>query len=356
LSASADASRLAIPGAIALISGVVGTGIVRSFARRFGIVNKPNPIVPQHTRPVAYLGGVGVGIAVAAGSIAIAASADAARPANSALAVAVPAVLFLALGVVDDLVALKPAKKFVLQAIVAALAVVLGVRCPLSGIPALDAALSWFWIATLVNAFNFTDVCDGLLGGLGAVMFALMALAYPATAPLSLVIAAACVGFLAFNKPPATIFLGDAGSHLLGFLAAAITIAGATEARADPLVAVAAPALLVGVPLFELTFLTVVRVRKGLAWWRGSPDHFSLRLQAGGFSRWQTDAIACTFAAAFGLGALAMPRVQMAGQLAIIGAAIVASLLAAKALLRWEVRPRTAPPVAVAPVAAPESA
>lgn len=357
-SAAADTQQLVLPVAAALVAGVLGTGAVRALARRFGIVNKPNPIIPQHTRPVAYLGGVGVAIGVAVGTIVLAESADAIRPAISALAVAIPAVLFLTLGVVDDLVALKPARKFIYQALLAALAVALGVRCPLTGVPALDAALSWFWIATLVNAFNFTDVCDGLLGGLSAVMFALMAFAYPATAPPSLVIAAACIGFLAFNKPPATIFLGDAGSHLLGFLAAAVTIAGATEVRADPLSAAAAPILLVGVPLFELAFLTIVRIRKGIPWWRGSPDHFSLRLQAGGFSRWQTDLIACAFAAASGLGALVMPRAQIAGRLAIIAAAVAAAILAARAILRWEVKPKgaTAPPAAGAAVPRPESA
>jgi UDP-GlcNAc:undecaprenyl-phosphate GlcNAc-1-phosphate transferase len=335
---------LAVPAAAALSGGLVGTAAVRAIARRFGIVNKPNPIVPQHTRPVAYLGGVGVGIGVACGAAALFF-----RPATSAdwgfplAALALPAILFLALGVLDDLVAFKPAMKFLLQACVAALAVGLGLWCPITGLGMLDRAIVWFWIVTLVNAFNFTDVCDGLLGSLSAVMFALIAVAYPSTAPLAVTVAAACLGFLAYNKPPATIFLGDAGSHLLGFAAAALTIAGAKASAADPLARWIQPLLLAGVPLFELTFLTVVRVRKGLAWWRGSPDHFSLRLQAGGFTRWQTDAIACTFAAAFALAALALPRVPIAAQALILAAAATAALLAAKALLRWEVKPKPKP-------------
>ena len=342
-----------IPAVTALIGATVGTLAVRTFARRFNIVNKPNPIVPQHTRPVAYLGGVGLAIGAASGMVALFLTGQgdkvlAVFPIASSV---IPAFLFLALGVVDDLVTFKPAKKFVLQAGVAALAVGLGLWCPLTGIAIVDRALCWFWIVTLVNAFNFTDVCDGLLGSLSAVMFAFIAVAFPAVAPVAIVFAAASVGFLVFNKPPATIFLGDAGSHLLGFVAAALTLVGASDASTEPVSRLIAPLFLVSVPLFELTFLTVVRIRKGLAWWRGSPDHFSLRLQAGGFSRLQTDTIACMFAAAFGAAALMLPQASAAGRWAFVAAGVVVCLIAAKTLLRWEVKPKPKPQASVAPAA-----
>jgi len=346
-----DIQPLIIPALAALIGATVGTLAVRTFARRFNIVNKPNPIVPQHTRPVAYLGGVGLAIGAACGMLALFLTGQG----DEALAVfpfassVIPAVLFLALGVVDDLVTFKPAKKFVLQAGVAALAVGLGLWCPLTGITLVDRALCWFWIVTLVNAFNFTDVCDGLLGSLSAVMFAFIAFAFPTVAPIAIVCAAASVGFLVFNKPPATIFLGDAGSHLLGFVAAALTVVGASDAGAAPMSRLIAPLFLVIVPLFELTFLTVVRIRKGLAWWRGSPDHFSLRLQAGGFSRLQTDTIACTFAAAFGVGALMLPQLGFAGRGGVVAGAVVVCLIAAKTLLRWEVKPKPKPQASADP-------
>lgn len=349
--------RMLAASAAALVGGIAGTWTVRAIARRFGIVNKPNPIVPQHTRPVAYLGGVGAGIGIACGALALwllprsAAETGSTTGAFSALAVAGPGLLFLILGVWDDLVAFKPAPKFLLQACVAALAVGLGAWHPLTGIGIVDRVIAWFWITTLVNAFNFTDVCDGLLGSLSVVMFVAIGLTHPELGPLAFVVAAACAGFLVFNRPPATIFLGDAGSHLLGFLAAVLTLAGMRMVKVGELGLVFQAGLLVAVPAFELTFLTIVRIRKGLAWWRGSPDHFSLRLQAGGFSRGQTDLIACTFAAAFAGGAYLVPTVGTTGRVALAAGALALSLVGAAFLLRWEVKPKPKPAPAAEAVA-----
>lgn len=330
-----------------LAGGVLGTLAVRALAVRFGIVNKPNPLIPQHTKPVAYLGGVGVSIGVATG---VAASAILGLDVPG-LAVLLPGVLFLLLGVADDLFAFKPAPKFLLQAGVAALAVALGVRASITGVLLIDAAISWFWLSTLVNAFNFTDVCDGLLGSLSVVMFIGLAVLAPAHAGVCLIAAAACLGFLAFNRPPASIFLGDAGSHLLGFLAGAVSLLAAGEGAASPLSTLAAGALVVGVPLFEITFLTLVRMHKGLAWWRGSPDHFSLRLQAAGFSRGQTDLLACTAAVLWAAAGVVFVQTAWTGKVwLLVGACSLASL-AAGYLLRHEVKRPAKPGATSAPSA-----
>ncbi len=246
-----ESGRIAIPGAVSFVAATGATWFVRSLARRFGIVNKPNPLVPQHTKPVAYLGGVGLGVGVAAGIVAmfIGWRADLDSIGLTLISLCVPAFLYLVLGMVDDLVAFQPAKKFMLQAAVAILAVVLGVWAPMTGVEAVDRGLSWFWIMTLVNAFNLTDVCDGLLGSLSAVMFGIVSLAYPPLAPMGVVLIAGCCGFLVFNKPPATIFLGDAGSHLLGFWAAALTLAGMKLPGVGPVTGSVAAVLMMGVPL-----------------------------------------------------------------------------------------------------------
>ena len=89
--------------------------------------------------------------------------------------------------------------------------------------------------------------------------------------------------------------MGDAGSHLLGFLIAAIGIFGSHDAT--PINAGAWLLLIASVPLFELVFITSVRIKKGLPWWKGSPDHFSLRLQKGGFTRMQINIIAGSISA-----------------------------------------------------------
>lgn len=315
--------QIPIASMVAVLCGLLTCALCRALAWRWRVVDHPNPIVPQHTRPVAYLGGVGI----AGGAIA---AAIVFEPGREWLLrhrgdVVLPAALMLAAGTVDDVRALSPAKKLLLQGLVAAMAVVVGARHGFTGAMWLDAILSWFWIVTVVNAFNLTDVCDGLVGGLGAIAFVAIALLFPEHAFPALIAAGACVGFLAFNLPDATMFLGDGGSHLLGALVATLLLTTPDAHGA----AHAVPMLLIaGVPLFELVFLVVVRMRKGLKWWRGSPDHLALRLQRAGLSKLRTDAVA--WSAAAGLAALAAVARHSAGE-----PLITISLLAFLAASSW---------------------
>jgi UDP-GlcNAc:undecaprenyl-phosphate GlcNAc-1-phosphate transferase len=243
-----------------------------------------------------------------------------------------PGMLFLVLGVVDDLRPFSAAKKIVFQSAVAALAVVLGFRADVSGIAIVDAFAAFLWIIALVNAVNVTDVCDGLVAGVSVPLFLALALLNASRAPLALAVAGACVGFLFFNRPPATIFLGDGGSHLLGFLAATLT---PLSTRSFP-----AALLVVGVFLFELLFLVFVRTRKGLRWWLGSRDHFALRLQAAGLSRVQTDLIAIAAGIVAAAMAITAGAAQPHVQIALLALGAILALAAGRLLLRWEVMPR----------------
>jgi UDP-GlcNAc:undecaprenyl-phosphate GlcNAc-1-phosphate transferase len=305
-------SALIVAAAAACVAGC--TWVARGFARRYGIVNHPNPIVPQHVRPVPYLGGVGLlaGVAVALALMGL----------ETPAALALPALLYVAVGTLDDVRPLRAAPKLALQVAVAVLAVALGVATPRTGVRLVDGAACALWVVTLVNALNFTDVCDGLAAGLAAVTFAFIGIEGGPDAPFALALAGGCAGFLAWNAPPAKIFLGDAGSHLLGFAVAALTWRRGGGAG---FAAVAAMALAALVPLFELCFITAIRVRKGIPFWKGSPDHFSLRLQAAGLSKWPTDAVAWSAAAAGCAAAHAITRIEApwgAGLLAVVAAAL----------------------------------
>ena len=326
----------------AMATGVLWTWGVRAFAIAQGIVNHPNPLVPQHRKPVAYLGGLGVFLG--AGSVVLWAlmagrwgiwrgvQAPMAMP-----CITVAATLYLALGIVDDLRVLSAGMKFVGQASIAALAVGMGIARPLTGNQLADYALCWFWIVTLVNAFNLIDVCDGLVGGLSTIVFVCIAWLFPQQAPLASILAGACMGFMVFNAPPATIFLGDAGSHLLGFLVAALLVLSPVEQHNWPWASQAI--LIAGVPLFELAFLIVVRTRKGLCFWKGSPDHFALRLQATGLTRWQTDWVAWGAAAAMCAAAMSQGFLSPAVGMAVLAGIAAGLSLCWRLLLRWEVRP-----------------
>jgi UDP-GlcNAc:undecaprenyl-phosphate GlcNAc-1-phosphate transferase len=262
----------------ASVATAAATPLMRLIAKQTGFMSRPNPIVAQHRREIAYLGGVAVAIGTAAGAAVAGAFGTPLGSVTLILGVA-----FLALGTIDDLRALPPAPKFLCQALVAGIAVHAGIRGAPTGITGLDAALSWLWICTLVNAFNFVDVCDGLLSSVVLVALVVLSVACPGQSHLALPCAGACIGFLLFNWPPATIFLGDAGSHFLGFLAAATSLLGVGH-DGQPLNWLAI-VLMFSVPLFELVFITAVRIRLRIPWWRGSPDHFALRMQAAGWSR-----------------------------------------------------------------------
>ena len=322
---------------VAVLAGTISTAGVRAFARRAGFLNAPNPIVPQHTRPVAYLGGVGVAAGAAAGVVA-AAMLGVTRPVPGVLALGV--VLFLGLGVYDDLRALRPAHKLAFQ-IVAALSVgLLGLRPGVSEVPALDVALATFVLVAGANAVNLTDVCDGLVAGLAALAFGCWGLLDPSLRAFAWSCAGACVGFLVFNRPPATIFLGDAGSQALGFALSGLVLLSVR--RYGDVSVLATGAIAGGVFLFELVFLVAVRARKGLPFWRGSPDHFSLRLQARGLTRTQTDGVAWTAGMACAAAALRFAPAGPGERLALVATLLIAAGFAARAILPWEVRPAPA--------------
>jgi UDP-GlcNAc:undecaprenyl-phosphate GlcNAc-1-phosphate transferase len=280
--------------ALAALFGAFGTCFARGIALRRKILNQPNPIVPQHTCAVPYLGGLGIAIGI--GLTALFADL------NLPMRVAFPALLFLVIGTLDDLRPIPPGPKFGIQALAAAAAVAAGNRAALTGWGTADILLSALWIIITVNAFNVTDVCDGLVGGLSVICFLFLALLIPNNSTLLFAMAAASLGFLLFNFPPARIFLGDGGSHLLGFLAASFTLTLVRNSGRWPELPQAL--LICSLPLSELAFLVATRICKGIPWWKGSADHFSLRLQVSGLSRSQTDLVAWTLSALFGLQAV----------------------------------------------------
>jgi len=313
-----------------LVAGALGTWLARTFARSLGVVAKPNPIVPQHRKPVAYLGGVGIALGLAAALVW-----EGALTERSRIAIAIPAALYLALGLVDDLRPLHAGPKLLIQTALAVLAVGLGAGAHPTGWAPVDAALSIAWIVLLVNAVNVTDVCDGLVAGLAAIGLGLVGYAVPEYRAVAWGGAGACVGFLAFNRPSASIFMGDAGSLLLGYVVAAATLRLFDRLPRGPAVVMA---LAAAAPfVFETALLISSRVKLGLPWWRGSPHHFSLRMQAAGLTKWRTDLISWGVAGGLCVAAAFLPRSATWAPWAFaLGMALVA-WSCARWLLRHEV-------------------
>lgn len=321
---------------VSALLGMIATRLSIPLAFRLGLVSHPNRIVPQHNATVACFGGVSIAAAALAGWGLFQATGLLTFNQQLPPGLIVGGILFLLVGVGDDIFAFRPGLKLALQLSAAMIAVIVGLGVPLPHkvIPAFS--LSCLWIVGIVNAANLTDVCDGLLPGLSLLAFLFFGFWGSGSTLIPLVLAGACAGFLAFNRPPARIFLGDAGSHLLGSLLAFFTLSEATAHLR--LSACLAMILVAGVPLFEMLFLIVVRARKRIPFWKGSPDHFSLRLQAAGFSRAQTDLIAMTVMAVFcGIAWMLLRDPPLSQQAALVSAATLIVTFSWWFLLQHEV-------------------
>lgn len=198
----------------------------------------------------------------------------------------------LVLGWLDDRHELRPLPKLLGQFALAALVAAAGVRITLF-VPsvAFSFLVTVLWIVTLTNALNFLDNMNGLCAGTGALAAGFFALAAARhgqylVAAIALLGCGALLGFLPWNYPRAAAFLGDAGSHVTGFLLAVLAILPSfyTEARPSR-AAVLGPLLILAVPLVDLASVVWLRTRAGRPFWLGDTNHLSHRLVRAGCPR-----------------------------------------------------------------------
>jgi UDP-GlcNAc:undecaprenyl-phosphate GlcNAc-1-phosphate transferase len=197
-------------------------------------------------------------------------------------------------GWLDDKCELRPRAKFAGQLVVAALVAATGTRITLF-VPSLifSYAITLLWILTVVNAFNFTDNMNGLCAGLGAIgayQFALLAAAdnQYLVALIAFLTFGALLGFLPYNFPRARAFLGDAGSHLVGYLLAVLAILPHFYTVRHPnRWAVLIPLLVLAIPLADLVWVVFLRWRIGQPFYQGDTNHLSHRLVRRGLTQRQ---------------------------------------------------------------------
>jgi len=270
-------------GVAAAITAYV-TPLTISVAHAFKITDTPDGRLKKHKNPTPYLGGLAVaaGFIVAFGLLSTNESMD-----ERALGILVGGCMMLLLGLYDDLVNLRPSVKFMGQLLAVFALQKAGVRIQLA---ALDdwgnLALTVLWVTGITNAFNIIDVMDGLASGTAAIaalfLFLIAALVGGETSIpfMAIALAGALAGFLRFNVTPARIFLGDTGSLFIGFLLGALSMSVSYSEHNR--LAVMTPVVLLAVPIFDTCFVAVHRARKGIPFFRGSPDHFALRVAHAG--------------------------------------------------------------------------
>jgi UDP-GlcNAc:undecaprenyl-phosphate/decaprenyl-phosphate GlcNAc-1-phosphate transferase len=300
---------------IGLLGSVVLTPIIRWIADRsqFHAV----PVSDRwHRRSVPLLGGVAIASAFAIGVAAVAAD-------RSVFPLLICAGLMFALGLADDVRAIPPASKLIGQMVIAGLVMAFVPPISITGWPVIDQLLAFLWIIGITNAFNLLDNMDGLAGGIAAIAgLCYLALLLPAGgSPLTMTIAVfvgAVAGFLVFNFPPASIFMGDGGSHFMGaFLAGASLFA--TPGMKGRLVPVAVfPILILLIPIFDTTFVTLTRRLSGRSALVGGRDHTSHRLVALGVSERVAVMSFYVLATAGGLLTLALQRLPTGSAVALV--------------------------------------
>jgi UDP-GlcNAc:undecaprenyl-phosphate GlcNAc-1-phosphate transferase len=215
------------------------------------------------------------------------------------------------LGLLDDKYELRPMIKFGGQLLVAVVVAAAGVRITLFVHSLIFSyVVTILWILTVINALNFMDNMNGLCGGLGAIgtgCFAAIAAfnGHYLVALLGFLACGALLGFLPHNFPKATAFLGDAGSHLVGYLLAVMAILPHFYTPMRPRVwAVFIPLLVLAVPLVDLAWVVMIRWRIGKPFYVGDTNHLSHRLVRRGLS--QRKAVLAIWLMAIGAGVLSL--------------------------------------------------
>lgn len=217
------------------------------------------------------------------------------------------------LGSADDRLELSPAIKFGGQLLIALATAASGIRISLF-VPndLFSYLITVLWILTITNALNFLDNMNGLCAGLG--LIACWACGWSAAfqgqylvALLAFQLSGALLGYLPFNFPKASVFLGDSGSHLVGYLTAVLAILpNYYQEGSTPKLAVISPLIILAVPLFDLASVVIIRTRNRRPFWIGDTNHISHRLTARGLSRTQAVLTIWLAAAAGSLVALAL--------------------------------------------------
>ena len=236
------------------------------------------------------------------------------------------------LGLIDDRRGLDWKIRLGVQMLVAAVLVRFGWRLHVLGNVHLIAdPLSVLWIVGLVNSFNMLDNMDGLSAGVAAIAAGMLAAVMLLLAPdpatnqphlfvggFLLVVVGALVGFLWHNRPPARLFMGDAGSYLIGYLLAMATLTTTFAGENVPRHAILAPLCVLAVPLYDTITVVFIRLRNGRSPFVGDKSHFSHRLVELGMTKSQAVATIYLTTTTCGLGALLLYQVNGVGACVII--------------------------------------
>lgn len=309
-------------GLIGFVLAIVFTYVVREIAKKKDFVAKPK-LDRWHKRPTALLGGVAIYLATISAFFLY-------SPVRfeSLVLLGGGTVLFI-VGLIDDVFQVKPYQKLIGQFIGSAFIISFGLVLPWTGSDFVNIALTFLWLIGITNAINLLDNMDGLAVGISAIAAITLAVGLGGAddaVQIGLICAfiGALLGFLIFNFNPATIFMGDCGSLFIGFLLAGSVLLNQVGGRSRSLVSViAVPTLILFVPIFDTTFVTIIRRIWGRKVSQGGRDHTSHRLVALGLTERSAVLMLYGFAMLAGALALLVGGLEVSQSLALIAVFIL---------------------------------
>jgi UDP-GlcNAc:undecaprenyl-phosphate GlcNAc-1-phosphate transferase len=287
---------LLFPG-ISFAICLILTPIVRQIALKKGWMACPAED-RWHNKPTALFGGIAIYLAVAIPLFVISDFSTTLLPLTTPQnAAAIPSfapvfcvaiTLMFLLGFADDVFRLKPQSKLLGQILVASLIAFLGFRLQWVTSLTLDTLLTIFWIVGITNAFNLLDNMDGLCAGTGIIAAVFLAIILSGTNPeyarCAAILAGASAAFLVYNFNPASIFMGDCGSLMIGFGISLLSLGLPGMNAGNSITSIAVPVMIAMVPILDTTMVTLVRLLSGRKASTGGKDHTSHRLVLMGFS------------------------------------------------------------------------
>jgi len=308
------------------------TPAIRQLALRIGAVDAPTLARKVQKEPVPYLGGVAIAIGIVAASygslLAVNFSLETLKLASFVL---VPAIAISAMGLWDDLKGLEPWPRLVAQTFTGIVVAVILTITDTMGFAFNNHFINYFvtvlWIVGVTNSINFFDNHDGgAAGTVTVITFFLFFIAYDRqqvlVSALAIVTAGATAGFLIWNRHPAKIYMGDAGSLFLGIIISVLTI------RLSPGVipsykSLSIPLFLMATPILDTTVAVISRLYRGISPFQGGRDHLSHRLMRKGLNRRSTAITLWAMAAFYGLISISIYTWPdtLGLQLIVIGAA-----------------------------------
>lgn len=313
----------------ALISFII-TPLVKKFAIKVKAIDIPKDERRIHTKPIPVMGGLAIYISFVIGTILYNGILT-----TSQLGIIIGVTIIVMGGMIDDIKELSPKYKLLIQVIAAGCLLASGVRIsiitnpfrefyPYLNIGWINIPVTIIWIVGVTNAFNLIDGLDGLAAGIAFIssvtlMIVSIINGRLEAAFLTAVLSGAILGFLPYNFNPASIFMGDTGSQLLGFLLAAISIEGAIKSATAFVIAV--PILAFGLPIYDTLFAMIRRKANGKSIMQADKGHLHHRLLDMGLS--QKEAVIIMYLLSAILGGISIIAMQMSNQRAYFVLALV---------------------------------